>query len=181
MNPQTPTPRAPAAAAVSPALKPILELEALFGELLAEHRKLLGHVDYQLESMQQMNTRQMEVARNLQESSRMRINSLELRRRMLVQQIMRMNQLKSEPKIPQLAELFPQRRGPLLKLRAELEAVMKQVQSKSFVSSRVASAVLGHLNTAMRILAGAVGGGGVYTNRGVARVARRIGVMEAVG
>ena len=180
LNQPTPNPR-PIAAMVSPALKPVLDLETLLGELLTEHRKLLGHVEFQLDSMQQMNTRQMEVARTLQESSRLRINTLELRRRMLVQQIARMNQLKTEPKIPQLAQMFPQRRGQLLKLRADLEAVMKQVQSKSFVSSRVASAVLGHLNTAMRILAGAVGGGGVYTNRGVAKVARRIGVMEAVG
>jgi hypothetical protein len=92
-----------------------------------------------------------------------------------------MNQLKTEPKIPQLAEMFPQRRVQLLKLRADLEKVMKEIESKSYVASRLASAVLGHLNTAMRILAGAVGGAGVYTNRGVAKMTRRIGVMEAVG
>jgi hypothetical protein len=153
----------------------------LLGELLVEHRKMLGHVEAQLSAMKVMNVRQMEAARNLQDASRSRINVLENRRRILVQQIARMNQLKIEPKIPQLAELFPQRRAQLLKAREDLAAVMKQVESKSYIASRLASAVLGHLNTAMRILAGAVGGAGVYTNRGVAKMTRRIGVMEAVG
>ena len=166
---------------LSPALKPVLELEALLTELLGEHRRLLGHVEFQLQMMKQLNTRQMEVARNLQESSRSRIGNLEGRRRMLVQQIARINQLKIEPKIPQLAQMFPQRRMQLLGLRAELETVMKEVESKSFVTSKLAAAVLGHLNTAMRILSGAVGGGGTYTNRGVPKVSRRIGVMEAIG
>jgi hypothetical protein len=158
-----------------------LELESLLTELLVEHRKMLGHVESQLAAMKQMNVRQMEAARNLQNASRSRIIGLENRRRIVTQQIARVNQLKTEPKIPQLAEMFPQRRVPLLKLRADLETVMKDVQSQSFVSSRVASALLGHMNTAMRILSTAVGGAGVYTNRGVARVTRRIGVMEAVG
>jgi DNA repair exonuclease SbcCD ATPase subunit len=165
----------------SAALKPVLDLEELLGEMLVEHRKLLGHVESQLTAMKQMKIRQMEAARNLQEASRSRINALENRRRILVQQIARMNQLQSQPKIPQLAEMFPSRKAQLLKLRAELETVMKEIQSRSHVASRLASAVLGHLNTAMRILAGAVGGAGVYTNRGVPRVSRRIGMMETVG
>jgi hypothetical protein len=41
--------------------------------------------------------------------------------------------------------------------------------------------VLGHLNTAMRLFAGAVGQSGTYTKNGVPRVSARIGVMEAVG
>lgn len=180
-TPPRTVPQPPAESTASPVLKPILELEGLLTEMLGEHRKLLGHVEYQVAAMKQMNTRQMEAARNLQESSRSRINGLELRRRMLVQQIGRMNQLKTEPKIPQLAEMFPQRRASLLRLRTELETIMREIQSRSYVSSKLASAVLGHLNTAMRILAGAVGGGGVYTNRGVPKVSRRIGVMEAVG
>jgi hypothetical protein len=181
MNPRQTTTPTVAAASVSPALKPAIDLETILGELMVEHRRLLGHVDMQIEAMKQLNTRQMEVARNLQEASRSRINGIESRRRALVQQIARINQLKTEPKIPQIAEMYPQRRMQLLKLRAELEVMMKEIQTRSYVSSKLASAVLGHLNTAMRILAGAVGGAGVYSNRGVPKVARRIGLMEAVG
>ena len=41
--------------------------------------------------------------------------------------------------------------------------------------------MLGHLNTVVRLLAGAVERAGVYTKDGIPRVASRIGIMEAVG
>jgi hypothetical protein len=107
--------------------------------------------------------------------------ALEQRRRAQTMQIARINQLPTEPKIPRLIELYPQRRVQLMKLQMDLQMVMKEIASKSYIASKLASAVLGHLNTAMRILAGAVGGGGVYTQRGVPKMVRRIGVMEAVG
>ena len=174
MNPKSATP-------ISPALRPVLELEGLLQEMLVEHLKLLKHLDSQQEAMKRMNVKEMETARNQQEASRMRVNTMEQRRKLLVQQIARINQLPGEPKIPALAALYPQRKQQLMKLRSEIEMVMKEVAAKSFIASKLASAVLGHLNTAMRLLAGAVGGAGIYTNRGVAKVARRIGVMEAVG
>jgi hypothetical protein len=80
-----------------------------------------------------------------------------------------------------IAELYPQRRQQLLKLRQELMTAMQKVADRSFVANKVAGAVLGHLNTAMRILASAVGSGGIYTNRGTPKMARRIGTVEAVG
>jgi hypothetical protein len=71
--------------------------------------------------------------------------------------------------------------GPkLLALRDELKSLVKQAADRSHVAGRLASAVLGHLNTAMRLFAGAVGQTGVYTKHGVPRVSTRIGVMEAV-
>jgi hypothetical protein len=168
-------------APVSPALKPIVDLEALLQEMLVEHLLLITHLDVQQSAMQELRVKEMEAARAMQEVSRSRIIGLENRRRTLVMQIARINQLQTEPKIPQLAEMYPQRRVQLMKLQDQLRTAMKEIASKSFIASKLASAVLGHLNTAMRILAGAVGGGGVYTQRGVPKVARRIGVMEAVG
>jgi hypothetical protein len=58
---------------------------------------------------------------------------------------------------------------------------MRQISDRTHVAGRLASAVLGHLNTALRLFAGAVGQAGVYTKAGVPKVANRIGVMEAVG
>ncbi len=168
-------------ASISPALKPIVDLENILSELLVEHHKLIKHLDAQQSAMEQLQVRQMEVARAQQEASRSRVIALENRRRMQVQQIARINQLQTEPKIPQLAEMYPQRKVQLLKLQTDLKSIMQQVADKSFIASKVAAAVLGHLNTAMRILAGAVGGGGVYNQRGVPKMSRRIGVMEAVG
>ena len=45
----------------------------------------------------------------------------------------------------------------------------------------LAGAVLGHLNTVVRLIAGAVERAGIYTKSGVPQVSNRIGVMEAVG
>jgi len=173
MNPRT--------APVPAALKPIVELETVLQDLLVEHHKLSKLLDAQQAAMKQLHVKEMETARAMQEASRSRIIALENRRRMQVQQIARINQLQTEPKIPQLAQMYPQRSVQLMKLHGELKSVMTEIADKSFVASKLASAVLGHLNTAMRILSQAMGGGGVYTQRGVPKVARRIGVMEAVG
>ena len=43
------------------------------------------------------------------------------------------------------------------------------------------SALLGHLNTVVRLIAGAVERAGVYTKTGAPQMSNRIGVMEAVG
>jgi hypothetical protein len=59
--------------------------------------------------------------------------------------------------------------------------VATTIASRTKVSGKVAGAVLGHLNTVVRLLAGAVERAGVYTKDGIPRVSGRIGIMEAVG
>jgi hypothetical protein len=162
-------------------LKPIIDFEGILAELLEEHRKLLMHLEVHQAAMQSLNIAEMEAGRSRQELCRTRILRLEDRRRQMALQIGRINQIKGEPKIPVIADLYPARRAQLLALREQLQQVMKQVADRSFIASRLASSVLGHLNTTMRIVAGAAGGGGVYNNRGVPKVTARIGVMEAVG
>jgi hypothetical protein len=68
-----------------------------------------------------------------------------------------------------------------MKLRDELKAAIQSVQKRSNIAGKVASAVLGHLNTVVRLLAGAVEKAGLYTKQGIPQVSSRIGVMEAVG
>jgi hypothetical protein len=69
----------------------------------------------------------------------------------------------------------------LLKLREELRSLIGQVATKNHIVGKLAAAVLGHLNTAIRLVAGVVEHAGLYTRNGVPRMAARIGVMEAVG
>jgi len=78
-------------------------------------------------------------------------------------------------------ELQPASRNSLLKLRDELRDLAARITARTHVAGRLAGAVLGHLNTVVRLLAGAVEKTGVYTKQGVPRVSSRIGVMEAVG
>jgi hypothetical protein len=169
------------APAIPATLKPVVDLEAILTDMLQEHRKLLVYLNAQQDAMQKLALKEMEASRQQQEASRSRIIGLENRRRTQAMQIARINQLQTEPKLPQLAQMYPQRRAQLMQLHSELKAVMNDVATRSYIASKLASAVLGHLNTAMRIISTAVGGGGVYTQRGTPKMSRRIGVMEAVG
>jgi hypothetical protein len=83
--------------------------------------------------------------------------------------------------ITRLAELNPQFSVRLLALRDELRAVIGQISGHTQVAGKVAGAVLGHLNTVVRLLTGAMRQAGIYTKRGMPLAAPRIGVIEAVG
>ncbi len=162
-------------------LRQITELESILKQMTIDHLKLLQHVQDQHAAMRNLKLKEMDEATNLQEACRLRIAALEQKRRTLVSQIARSLRLPGEPKIPQLAELFPQRKEALLKLRTELRDAIAQVATKNHVVGKLAGAVLGHLNTALRLLAGAVEHAGLYTKQGLPRLTARIGVMEAVG
>jgi hypothetical protein len=162
-------------------VRQIGDLETVLRELIEEHRKLLKHVEAQQNAMKTLNLQAMDEASRLQEASRLRIIAMDNKRRALVMQIAKMLHVAGEPKIGELAELFPLRKRVLLNLRAELRGLLEQLASRNHIAGRVAGAVLGHLNTAMRLLAGAVENAGLYTRRGVPQSVMRIGLMEAVG
>lgn len=162
-------------------LPQLSELETLLGQLIAEHRRLLAHVERHAEAMNTIDLPAMEESARQQESCRFRITGMEQRRRVICQQIARATNQPGELTLPLLAGMFPARSAALLKLRAELKEVAEQIASRTRVSGKVASAVLGHLNTAVRLMAGAVERAGLYTKRGIPRASRRVGVMETVG
>lgn len=162
-------------------LRQLAALEAALQQLIDEHRKLLGLVDAQYAAMRAMDLTALDVAANGQEACRLRIATLETKRRGIVQLLTRGAKIDGTVTIAKLTTLFPQRRDALLQLRDELKSVAGAISTRTKVAGRVAGAVLGHLNTVVRLLAGAVERAGVYTKDGVPQVSRRIGVMEAVG
>jgi hypothetical protein len=83
--------------------------------------------------------------------------------------------------LTQTAALHPPRRQALLAVRDEIKQLAEAIATRSHIAGRLASSVLGHLNTVVRLLAGAVEKAGLYTKHGVPRVSSRIGVMEAIG
>jgi hypothetical protein len=159
----------------------LTDLESLLKLMIAEHRKLLEQVEAQHVAMRAMRVTEIEDIVGRQESTRLRIATLDSRRRAIAVQLGRMMRTDGEPTIAQLAKGFPQRSADLLKLRGELRELVAQVGAKSTIASRLAGAVLGHLNTAVRLIAGAVEQAGVYTKNGTPKVAARIGAIEAVG
>lgn len=161
--------------------KQVQDLESVLQMLVAEHRKLVESLDHQQAAMNKFDLKAIERLSVEHEAIRGRIALLDKRRRMLVVQIARLARLEGEPPLSKLAALHPQRGPSLLKLRDELKPLVEQVRRRAYIAARVAGAVLGHVNTAMRLLAGAVGKAGVYTKTGLPRAPERIGVMNAVG
>jgi hypothetical protein len=158
----------------------LADLEAVLQQLVAEHRKLLGLVEAQYAAMRATDLAALGVAATGQEACRLRIATLEARRRAVVQLLTRGAKLDGPVTITKLTTLFPQRRDALLQLRDELKTVATAIAARTKVAGKVAGAVLGHLNTVVRLLAGAVERAGVYTKDGTPQVSRRIGVMEAI-
>lgn len=157
------------------------ELENVLRLLADEHRRLLAHVEAHQAAMKAFDLKALDGARNHQEASRLRVAALEVKRRTLVSQIAKALKLEGNVTITRLADLHPPSRDALLKLRDELKGLAEEVATRSHVAGRLASAVLGHLNTVVRLLAGAVEKAGLYTKHGVPQVSTRIGMMEAVG
>jgi hypothetical protein len=123
----------------------------------------------------------MDAAARLQEASRMRLLALETKRRNVVQQIVNQNNKRGTATVGDIASWYPARSAQLLKLRGQLKDVVQEVANRAQIAGRVAGAVLGHLNTVVRLIAGAVEKAGLYTKQGVPSMSSRIGVMEAVG
>jgi DNA repair exonuclease SbcCD ATPase subunit len=159
----------------------VLEIEAVLQQLIDEHRKLLAQVDRQFEAVRFYKPREMQDIAVLQDATRLRVIKLESQRRLLTHQLGKLYKVEGELTITKLIEMFPARAENLKKLRTELRSLMQQIKTKTHISGRVAASVLGHLNTIVRLLAGAVERAGVYTKHGVPKVSARIGAMEAVG
>jgi hypothetical protein len=161
--------------------KDLAELETVLTQLVAEHRRMLVLLDRQQSAMRLLNTADIEEANRLQNAARLRLAALDARRRALASALSRTYRVTGELTIARLAELFPQRRVDLMKLREELRGLLNQLSRHVTIGSRLAGALVGHLNTVLRLVAGAVERAGVYTRKGVPQVSRRIGMMEAVG
>jgi hypothetical protein len=135
----------------------------------------------QQKAMRSFDLKSIDEISGMQEACRLRISTLETKRRMLVGQIARAAKINGEMKIDRVAELFPERKTELLRLKNELHAIIKTIADRTRVSGKVAGAVLGHLNTVVRLISGVVEQAGLYTKYGVPQVSARIGLLEAVG
>jgi len=159
----------------------ISELEAILQQLVVEHRKLLEHMERHEAAMKTFAMESMDDTSRLQEASRLRIANLEGRRRALVAELSKVFRFEGELTIRKLAQVHPTRAEALLTLREDLKGLIDAITTRSRISGKIAGAVLGHLNTIVRLLAGAVEKAGLYTKNGIPQVSTRIGVMEAVG
>ena len=157
------------------------ELENVLRALADEHRRLLACVEAQQAAMKAFDLRAMDESRNQQEASRLRVAALETKRRTVVAHIAGGLKLQGKVTLSLIADRHPPHRQQLLALRGEIKELATVIAARTHIAGRLASSVLGHLNTVVRLLAGAVEKAGIYTKHGVPSVSPRIGVMEAVG
>jgi hypothetical protein len=157
------------------------DLILVLQQLVTEHESLLRHVLAYQAAMRALDLRAMDVAAGQQEACRLRIAALESRRKGLVGQIGRLLRVEGDLTLARLAELSGESAGQMMAQRERLKALAQEIARRTHVAGRLAAALLGHLNTVVRLIAGAVEQAGVYTRHGVPQVSSRIGVMEAVG
>jgi hypothetical protein len=157
------------------------DLILLLQQLVTEHESLLAHVLAHQTAMRALDLRAMDAAAGRQEACRLRIATLESRRRALVGQIGKVLRVEGDLTLARLAELSGESAGQLMAQRDRLRTLAQEIVRRTHVAGRLAAALLGHLNTVVRLIAGAVEQAGVYTRHGVPQVSSRIGVMEAVG
>ena len=163
-------------------MRQLTDLEVTLQQLTAEYNRLIKHMDAHQVAMKGFDLAAMDAAAGQQEASRLRIGMLENKRKNLVAQIGKLTKHDGTPlTITRIAELNPQRGPLLMKLRDDLRKTVEQAAARAHVAGKLAGAVLGHLNTVVRLLAGSVENAGVYSKHGVPQVSARIGVMEAVG
>lgn len=166
-------------------MRQLTDLENILQALIGEHERLLRHLDVQHAAMKKLDARAMDDAAAQAESARLRIVTLDTRRKQLVTQLAQLLRVDGQPTLARIAEAMPaaqaQSKKKLLDLRDKLKALVSHAASRAQLSGKLAGSVLGHLNTVVRLLAGAVEQAGIYTKHGTPRVSSRIGVMEAVG
>lgn len=161
-------------------MRQLHELDTVLSGLIEEHRKLLAESEKHQAAIASMNAPAIDASQNIQDGFRKRIAALEGQRAYLARQLGAPHKL-AAPTLTRLADLYPQARPRLLAQRDELRNLIGQIRQRTHVAGKVAGAMLGHLNTVVRILAGAMQQAGIYTRKGVPKMAERIGVIEAVG
>src|SRR3954463_10448952 len=158
----------------------VFDLETVLQQMIDEHKKLVVHLENNQKAMKTFDLKSMDDLARLQEATRLRIATFDTKRKTLILTIARAHRMTQVPTLSDIATMYPPSAPKLHKLRDELKSLIYTTQTRSHVAGRVASAVLGHLNTVVRLLAGAVEKAGLYTKQGVPQVSSRIGVMEAV-
>jgi flagellar FlgN protein len=161
--------------------KHLSDLQTILGQLVVEQTRLLALMETQYTAMKKLDVKGLLEVAHQQETVRLRIIDLENRRQGVCRQLAAAAKLSGDLTVSRIIELFPPHAEAFKKLRTQLRDLIGKVSQRASMASKLSGAVVGHLNTALRILAAAVERAGVYTKNGVPRVATRLGVMDAVG
>ena len=122
---------------------PIAELEKLLTQLVAEHQTMLQCLDAHQAAMRQFRLDDLAIASSGIEQSRTRIAFLETRRRLTMQQVVRLHKVSPTAPLAEIANIVPQYKLSLLRLREQLKQLAGQIARKSTVSGKSGQRVAG--------------------------------------
>jgi hypothetical protein len=157
------------------------ELLRLLQAQIAEHKRLIDCLARHASAIKAMNLAEVDLAVRTAAQLRQRLATLELRRKAAADVLANTLKLGGRASLAQIASALPNDAAALFAARDELRKLIEQARAQAHIASRVAGAVLGHLNTVVRLVGTAVKHAGVYTRSGNARVSRPVGLIEAVG
>src|SRR5438477_12241943 len=110
--------------------KEVAQLQVVLQQLIAEHEKLLAHLNNQQAAMKKLDLPAIDQITGLQDASRMRIAALDGKRKALVTQLAAMLKLQGPTTLARLAESLPQHKQMLLALRDQLKAKVNEIATR---------------------------------------------------
>ncbi len=153
-------PSAPTTPAEPPALA---DLEKLLAEQVRAYRGLAELLDEHRAALADMDLARVLKLTKDHAKRREELVRLDRRRQAML------TRLGGTGTLADLAERHPGRGKALRRLREELIRVTDDARARGKLAAGVAGGVLGHLNTAVRLLAEAAGGGAAYAKDGTRR------------
>lgn len=157
------------------------ELHRVLSSQIAEHKRLIECLQKHRAAMKTLDLNAVDLAVRAASQIKGRLAQLETRRRQIADQLANQLKLGGRASLAQIATALPQDTIELNQARDELRSLIEAARNEAHIASRVAGAILGHLNTVVRVVGTAVRHAGVYTRSGNAKVGSRVGLMEAVG
>lgn len=159
----------------------ISDLINVLKTILRDYARMADLVQQQQTAMRALDQSAMERLHADQDRLRIQLSQLENRRKNSLSAVARAYKLSVMPTLAQVADLEPAHRQEILQLRDDLQRVTQELANRWLMVLRLAGALLGHLNSAVKLLAGATQQAGTYTRQGGTMLSGRIGVVDAVG
>lgn len=158
--------------AAKSSVSPLADLERVLRQQIAAYRELVTLLDQHRAVLESMQLQPILEANKRQQQLRDRLAKLEQLRTAALRKA-------GGGTLGDVAAKHGAGGFTLLKLRRELKELADEVGTRSRVAANIAGGMLGHLNTAVRVLIEAAGEGGVYTKDGTPKLTGRRGVSLA--
>lgn len=152
--------------------QPLADLERILRQQIAVYKELGLLLDEHRDALEAMKLEPILAVNKKQADLRNRLGKLEQHRKAIFTKL-------GGKTLTELANRHGAGGATILKLRTELQRITDQVGQQSRLTSKIAAGMLGHLNTAVRVLTEAAGQTGLYDKHGSPKLRRRMSLYMA--